>query len=264
MRQGDVHPSDALQALLDGRLEGEERDAVERHLAACASCRAELTALRWTRERLADLSRAPAPPGLTSRLHAALDAEDAAAGRSRFPRWLPLAAAALVVALVAVPLWWAGRGPDAVGKVREDLASVASGELPLEAKGLAPAELEEWFDARGVPFEVRVFDLSPMAWELAGGRVGAVAGETSAVYAYRGPDGALVVCQMYPGTLPAGDDEASEVHVRDDGLEFVTVRREGAVLVFWREGEVICVLASADIAADAVLALAYAKAVRTT
>lgn len=263
MSEGEMHPSEALQAFLDGCLEGEQRRAVERHLASCARCRSELSVLRWTRDRVGDLARAPVPPGLTERLRAALDAEDAGRARGGLPRWLPLAAAALVVALVAVPLWWSGR-TDPVAKVRADLASVAAGDLPLEAVGLAPAQLERWFAGRGVPFETRVFDLSPMAWELAGGRVGTVGGETSALYAYRGPEDALVVCQMYRGSLPARDDASREIRVRDDGLEFVIVRREGAVLVFWLEGGVVCVLASEDLNAEEVLALAYAKAVRST
>lgn len=259
MSERSGHPGVRLQELLDGRLTGEERASVERHLVECRGCRAELAALRWTRERMAALSTVPAPPGLAARVREALDAEDAAAGR-RLPLWLPLAAAALVIALVTVPLWWARRA-DAVDEVREDLAAVVAGTVGLEARSLTASELEAWFAGRGIPFEVRVFDLGGMAFDLVGGRVGRVGGAPSALFAYRGPQGALVVCQMYPGTLPAAESPG-EIHVRDDGVEFVTVRREGAVLVFWEEGEVICVLASEELPEDQVRALAFAKAVR--
>ena len=62
---------------------------------------------------------------------------------------------------------------------------------------------------------------------------------------------------MYEGRLaelPAAD----ETH-REKGFDFHVYTREGVTLVFWQEGELVCVLA-ADLPAAEVLALAVAKA----
>jgi hypothetical protein len=64
---------------------------------------------------------------------------------------------------------------------------------------------------------------------------------------------------MYEGhlaSLPQPDD------VRDhDGIRFQVYREGKLTLVFWQEGEVVCVLAS-DAEAESVIQLAYAKAVK--
>jgi hypothetical protein len=46
-----------------------------------------------------------------------------------------------------------------------------------------------------------------------------------------------------------------------DGIGFLVYRRDGVTLVFWQEGEVVCVLAS-DVAPEEVVALAFAKAMK--
>ena len=52
--------TEALSAYLDGALDGAERDALERHLATCEACRAELAGLR----RVGALLRALPEPAL--------------------------------------------------------------------------------------------------------------------------------------------------------------------------------------------------------
>lgn len=59
---------DLLSAYLDGELGGEERRAVEDHLAVCPGCRAELDGLRRVIGRLASLERAAPPPVLAGRV----------------------------------------------------------------------------------------------------------------------------------------------------------------------------------------------------
>ena len=52
MADRDSHPIEAIHALVDGRLAPSEREAVERHMEGCASCRAELeVAAGWSNER---------------------------------------------------------------------------------------------------------------------------------------------------------------------------------------------------------------------
>lgn len=255
------HPREELQDLLDGRLAGEAREAIERHLATCGQCRGRLAGLRWAQEQVARLATVPVPAGLPERVRVSLDAEDARVDRhSGLPLWTPVAAAAmLVLALLVIPLW---RPADlgVVGEVQDDVVGVVEGSLALEAGPMPPLELEAWFARRGIPFATRVFDLGGMAFELVGGRVERTAGGRGALFVYRGPQGRLVVCQMFAAEVPRPHDAA--VHHRDDGVEFHTVRRDGVVLVFWREGDVTCAMGSTDLPAEEIRALAYAKAVK--
>jgi anti-sigma factor RsiW len=74
-RAGDDHPTDRLVAWLDGALPAADGEAIEAHLAACASCRAERDALAAARARLAALPDEapirPVWPGVRARLRAA-------------------------------------------------------------------------------------------------------------------------------------------------------------------------------------------------
>jgi hypothetical protein len=65
---------------------------------------------------------------------------------------------------------------------------------------------------------------------------------------------------MFEGSardLPPGADMR-----RHGGISFFVYRRDTRTLVFWPEGEVLCVLTS-DADAEEVIALAFAKAVPT-
>jgi len=84
-----------LGAYLDGELSGRDRTSLERHLGACASCRALLSGLEGTEQLLAPLDVPPVPPGLADRITAAArdrGREAATAG------WNPL-------------LWWRTTSP---------------------------------------------------------------------------------------------------------------------------------------------------------
>jgi hypothetical protein len=105
----------------------------------------------------------------------------------------------------------------------------------------------------------RVFDLAMMGYGVAGARVHVVAGRPSALFTYRGPGGEVLLCQMYEGELaelPPGAGRRTH-----DGIEFLIYRRSDLTLVFWQEGDVVCVLVF-DIGSEAVVALAFAKAVK--
>lgn len=255
-----AHPSEALQDLLDGRLAAGERREIERHVDGCARCRGELAALRMTREQVAAIQLSSAPPGLTARLRRALDEEDARADSRRRPS-LWLAAAAALILLLLVPLWLRRPRSDLPDQVRQAVAAMAADETFVEARGLTPPALEQWFADRGIPFPVRVFDFAAMDIALVGGRVHSLAGKPGALWVYRRGDGTLILCEMYQGSIPPAGSEG-EVHLREDGVEFRTLRRGDAVLVFWHEGDVACVLASAGLTAEEARALAYAKAIR--
>ncbi len=64
------HLGDRLSALVDGELSHEERDRLLVHLAACEQCRAEATALRALKRRVAALGEMAVDPRLLRRLFA--------------------------------------------------------------------------------------------------------------------------------------------------------------------------------------------------
>ena len=64
-----THLGDRLSALIDGELDGAERDRASAHLASCEQCRTEAAELRALKRKLSTLlSRAPAEAAMTRRL----------------------------------------------------------------------------------------------------------------------------------------------------------------------------------------------------
>jgi hypothetical protein len=259
-------PTESLQDALDGRLPADARAALEAHLAGCARCRGEVDALAWTKRLVAESAVATAPPpGLDDDLLRLLDAEDAASvpsaparrvGRpARWPAWLAAAA------VLAVLVWtWGRPAPAALPvQVAADFRAFAGGTLALEYRTTEPAVLEARLSQSGLNFPARVFDFGMMQFTLTGGGRHHVGGHPSALFAYEGPNDLDVLCQMYQGTLaglPPPDDRRTA-----KGIEFLVYRQGEVSVIFWQEGEVVCVLA-ANGDAEAAFALAATKAVR--
>jgi anti-sigma factor RsiW len=63
-----THLGQRLSALIDGELDGSERERVLLHMAKCGSCREEVAALRMLKRRMNELGEAAAGAGLTGRL----------------------------------------------------------------------------------------------------------------------------------------------------------------------------------------------------
>ncbi len=107
----DPHPREALSAYLDDALGIEERSVVDRHLASCEDCRAELAAL----ERLAAAMRAeripPPPADLAVKIALRLEpGEPVRRGKLRFA--VPATIAATLGAIgVLFALRWQGERP---------------------------------------------------------------------------------------------------------------------------------------------------------
>jgi tetratricopeptide (TPR) repeat protein len=125
-----------LDDYVDDRLDADTRRALEEHLAACASCREELAALRRLLAEVRDLARSIEPP---RDLWPDIDR------RTRSGRWrtrtiwslrYPLAAAVIVLmaASAAVTAWLVQRGA-------EGGSSIASGRGSI---GGPPAVLVGW------------------------------------------------------------------------------------------------------------------------
>ena len=145
--------------------------------------------------------------------------------------------------------------------VAQDYRAYLSGNLPLTLLTADVKRMERFFVEQGVPFETRVFDLGMMSYGLLGGRTHLLAGRSSALFVYRGPNRQALICQMYRGglsELPAPDERRE-----NNGVTFLVYRKSGLTLVFWPEGPIVCVLVGeGDV--EAIVQLAFAKAMRVT
>ena len=259
------HLGTTLQDFLDGRLDAARQVEVRAHLDGCRQCHGELEALRWARNvALKQLPSEEVPAALAARVASALDAADGRTGRAasrtirrRWGSWAG-AGALLAAAAVALLLLSPPRG-DLADAVARDYAEYSTGRLELGLRSPDGAAVEGLFAGGGIAFRTRVFDLGMMQYRLVGGRVHRLRGRPSALFVYRGPEGRVLVCQMYEGLLadlPRTDD------VREhNGITFQVHRAGALTLVFWQEGGLVCVLAS-DAESEAVIQLAYAKAAK--
>jgi len=252
-----LHVLDELQLRLDRRLDPASLSRVEAHLRTCASCRRAADELAHARDLLRALPARPLPAELVAQIDQLLDKESAATSRAPWPRWATLAGlAAAAVVVLAVWIWRPASLPAAAAG---DVGRVADGTLPVELITNDAAALERHFAARGV--HVRVLDLAMMGWQLEGGRVHTLARRPSALYVYRRADGRQLVCQMFAGT--AGELPAAATTRESGGFTFRVFHQGPRTLVFWQEGEILCVLGS-DLPSDEVIALAIAKAMKPT
>jgi anti-sigma factor RsiW len=259
-----AHLGDAIHEVLDGRLAPEAQARAEAHLAECTRCRQELEALRWVKALAArGAAKRDVPPALASTISSALDREDRGVStRMAVPWRMPRPALALgLLALVTVAmLLWRGRGvTDLPSAVARDYSRYREATLPLGLRTADTRRLQEFFAASGITFETRVFDLGMMGYRVVGGRVHALDRRPSALFVYEGEGGRLLLCQMFEGRL--AELPPAEVVREHNGIRFHVHHRGGLNLVFWQEGDVVCVLAS-EIAAEEVIQLAFAKAVR--
>ena len=245
------HVTDDLQLHLDGRLDPSAAARVDEHLAACAECRRAAEELRAVKSAVGTLRREAAPAGLADQVRAALDAEG-----TRGPRRWPVALGLAAAAVLAVAIWlWPGETvPESAAA---GTAAVEDGRLALEWTTADPGDLERRFASRGLP--VRVLDLAMMDLALEGGAIRQLAGRPAALYVYRRPDGVRVVCQMFAGALDELPPAARTLE--RDGFTFLVYRDGPRTLVFWAEGDILCVLAS-DLPEAEVIALAQGKAMK--
>jgi anti-sigma factor RsiW len=116
-----THLGDALSALVDGELDGTELDRANAHLAACAQCRGEATALRLLKTGLRALGAAGECQPFT-----------------QSPGVVPVDA--LTARLLALgPQRCAAAGPRAVVRVRRRARYVVWGALSLVVVGIGSA-----------------------------------------------------------------------------------------------------------------------------
>lgn len=256
-----MHPGEQLADLVDGRLSEAEAADVRAHLEQCAACRVVHGELRAAREAARALQGdVPMPADLLASLSRALDREDASEHRVA-PARVPIALRVLlqVAATIAFAVLFNAIGTRPRDLPRE-LASiqvrVGSPEFALEIASSDVQAIERYFAEAGAP-RVRVIDLSMMGIVNEGGVRYLNNNHPIALMAYRMPSGARLVCQMYEGLL--ADLPPPATTREQNGFRFQLYRRGTLTLVFWQEGELVCVL-GAELPADEVMALAVAKA----
>jgi anti-sigma factor RsiW len=86
-----THLGQRLSALIDGELDGSERERVLLHMAKCGSCRDEVAALRMLKRRMNELGEAAAGAGLTGRLMRLRESGLADGMPMADPAWAPSA-----------------------------------------------------------------------------------------------------------------------------------------------------------------------------
>jgi hypothetical protein len=257
-------PDERIQDALDSRLTEAEIATLRDHAGSCETCGARWEALARLKSATARLPLPEPPAALAEAVQAGLDAEDV---RSARPGLKTLSLAAGLVALAAavgVTARFAmreqpGRRPSLPAQAAQDFRDLRSGSVALSLRTSSPAELEQHLARAALDFPTRVYDLSTMRQRLLGGSVGRLAGRPTALLAYLGEDGSLLVCRMLrgaPDELPEPDRQREH-----DGIVFRIYHVAELTLVFWAEGEVLCALVG-DGPADGIVALALAKAMK--
>lgn len=287
------HPSERLDAWLDGRLAPDEHRELDEHFAVCERCRTVRDVLLASRTALRTaVGDVATPVGLKQRIRDALDREDAleaadapespaavpaelpAAARpardtvARFPeprepaRWrrrmiLPLAAAVAAVLVTILWLWGgAGHGSDPVDAAFAEYRAIGTAELPATLRAADPQQVETRWQQAGIRFAARVLDLGAMGIEVVGGDATRLAGQLAARSVYRG-DAGTFLCWMFEGSTASMPPPAERR--TDGGIDFLIYRQGDTTVVLWQEGELVCAFAGAG-DPEAVIALAFAKA----
>lgn len=123
------HLGHRLSALIDGELDGIERDRVLVHLARCDSCLEEAVALRTLKRRMNALGEAAADSALTRRLMGLAQPSGAAlqGGQARWPHTAGAGSFASHAGRELRPSWYVAFGATAVVLVGVGTAAFLAG-----------------------------------------------------------------------------------------------------------------------------------------
>ena len=139
--------SDVLVDLVDGRLEPAQQRDIERHLEACANCRALVTDLRSIRASAFMLDRREPSAASWLKLQTAIASEPApkarilrlpgavrrSLGEGGWPVWVGLAAALILATVIGLlPLVNRNAAPDAAADASENAPEVTVESVALE------------------------------------------------------------------------------------------------------------------------------------
>ncbi len=244
-----------IRNFLADRLDPPSVQAMESHLKQCESCRRDVETWGWIQRNCIAHREVAAESAAT------LKKRSCQLGRMRGSRLFSLQYFQSFCGLVLMVMAALGLRdilplPDFPSEVARDYREIREGTLDLERYGQDPKELDQFFSRCGVPFGTRVADLRDQHYRLVGGRVHQLINRRSTLYLYRGRSGEILLCELYVGTmaeLPSGGllRESPE-------RTFLIFRDQALSLVFWQDGNMICVLAS-DINFEQLLEAAQAE-----
>jgi anti-sigma factor RsiW len=122
---------EALSAFADRELDASERAAIEPHLSGCAACR----------EFVDEMVRLDAHGRSSFRSISITDRRSpvAALEAGRWPRWMALAAAAVIFATISASIWFFGHRPQ-----RVSVAEVQESRTDGKFEGTSDAAFERW------------------------------------------------------------------------------------------------------------------------
>ncbi|HET7292915.1 MAG TPA: zf-HC2 domain-containing protein [Vicinamibacteria bacterium] len=231
-----------VSAYLDGELVDEDRAAFEAHVRECEACRSSLEDERRVVQAVQrSLPLHQTPAGLRDRVDRLLAAP---LERARPAGWgTPLVVAASLVALALAGVALLQRSSAAPPRVASAFAAVAAdshlrharGQLPLEVRSEAPAEVSAFFAGR-VPFHLTLPDypVDPGArkpYHLVGGRLVAFQDDYMAFVAYRMDDRPIsLLVTSEDRVRPAGGSE-----VASGGLTFHFESVSGLKVITWSD-----------------------------
>jgi anti-sigma factor RsiW len=272
-----MHVLNQIPLYLDEELQGEERRAVEAHVAACAQCRAALNREREWDEAIRQARPLYQPPDrLRTQIEQLLTQDSVSAGdvqpvrqpvmfRSRL--WMSLAAT-VIVGLGVVLIWNVIRQSvgDSIGRTSGPsefaLAAVNThqryvrGQLPLEIQSQSPEEISRWFDDK-VPFNLKLPNYPelpdrPKPYEPQGARLIGFKQDYAAYVSYRlrqRPISLLVTSETI--AQPAGGEEIAWRGIRFhfdaiDGWKVLTWSDKGLTYAlvsdFEERGQASCIV----------------------
>lgn len=211
-------------AFVDGEVDASARIEVERHLAACATCRERLAFVGWLKQRLKQEAQAKAPEALRQRVQQALRQEREADAFGRVDMsWRATAA----VAAVALMIFGVGRAVQSqsqvlqagVAPLLEDVVRVHGRSYPAE---VAQGDQVPTFEQR-VGFPVRSVEFSDPSVRFLGARAVEVGGRHAVTLRYETHGRPMTVVAFRP---PARAGQFGE-RVESGGRTIRYVRVQG-------------------------------------
>jgi anti-sigma factor RsiW len=178
-----------LHAYVDGELDAAKSLELEAHLAENPAARAACERLREMSAAIRDRAEYhAAPPSLAARLRASVPAAPEKAPRAAWPGWLRPAAAFAAVALLTWGVAILSLRPGEDERIAQEvLASHVRATLGNRMFDVASSDqhaVKPWLSARLV-FSPPVADVSAHGFELQGGRLDYIGGQSVAVLVYK-------------------------------------------------------------------------------
>ncbi len=222
----------SLHRFLDGELGAIGRWRLERHLARCPACRAELAALRTMRAAIRDLPVMSTPSDLLAKIGAAFDREPLPLVPAARPAWRPLApiigtglAGAVAGAMLMTLLPRGDGDPAAHDVLASHLRSLMAGHL-TDVTTTDRHAVKPWF-ATQLDASPPVADLADQGFPLVGGRLDYIDGHRAAAVVYKRR---LHVINLFAWAIPGEPDAPIRATTRQ-GFHLLSWRRSG--LSFW-------------------------------